>query len=202
MVANIYLVAKFLLGLTLYSMCLNTAMAWPHIEAPHWGLAVGLQNHMSQNLSGVDHKDAASAAQRHRNSEGDELQSYLEPPAQLPFRFNSAELENHWYGAVGRIADTLQEHPQLHLVLVGHTDLTGTIGYNRSLSERRAAYIAELLVKDFGIAKARIRVHGAGATDPLKKSTSPAVNATNRRVEVLFTQRKAIEKVAEGSNGK
>lgn len=115
-------------------------------------------------------------------------QAHREPPAHLPFRFDSAVLENHWYGAVGRIADTLHEHPQLHIVLVGHTDLTGSHEHNRKLSQRRATYVAELLINDFAIAKERIRVHGAGDADPLETSVAPAVNAKNRRVEVLFTQ--------------
>ena len=115
-------------------------------------------------------------------------QPYREPPAHLPFRFDSAVLENRWYGAVGRIADALHEHPQLHIVLVGHADLTGSPEHNRQLSQRRAAYVAELLIKDFAIAKERIRVHGAGDADPLENSAAPAANAKNRRVEVLFTQ--------------
>lgn len=147
------------------------------------------QNHSNQTVATSEGRPAQPLPQRRRVSEEDELQPYLEPPAYLYFRFDSAELENYWYGAVGRIADTLQEHPQLHIVLVGHTDLGGSPDYNRYLSERRAAHVAELLMTDFAIPKDRIRVHGAGADDPLVKSASPAINAKNRRVEVLFTQR-------------
>ena len=123
-----------------------------------------------------------------RQSESETLRPYLEPPANLVFRSNSAELENHWYGAVGRIADTLQEHPKLQVVLVGHTDLIGSRDYNRDLSRRRAIHIAEILATDFAIARERILVHGAGADDPLENDVSPASNAKNRRVEILFKQ--------------
>lgn len=116
------------------------------------------------------------------------MKPYRQPPASLNFPFNSSILESHLYGAVGRIADTLHEHPELNIVLVGHSDLTGDQGYNLWLSERRAAHIANLLIQDFSIDGRRIRVRGVGVKDPVVDAVGAPANAQNRRVEVMFTQ--------------
>ena len=116
----------------------------------------------------------------------DDIETLREPPAELPFGFNAASLDNTWYGAVGRIADILSERPSLSLVLIGHTDLTGEENYNLRLSQQRADYVAQLLIEDFNIAPARIKSTGLGMDDPLVNAISPEANAKNRRVEVLF----------------
>ena len=123
--------------------------------------------------------------QPRQNAATDDIATLRQPPAELPFGFNAASLDNAWYGAVGRIADILNERPSLSLVLIGHTDLTGEENYNRRLSQQRADYIAQLLIEDFDIAPARIKSTGLGMSDPQVNAISTEANAKNRRVEVL-----------------
>ncbi|MCC5879444.1 MAG: OmpA family protein [Idiomarina sp.] len=128
----------------------------------------------------------ASATPSRPVSTADSLAELRQPPADLPFAFNSAQLDQVWYGAVGRIADILMEKPSLSLVLIGHSDLTGETDYNLYLSQRRANYVASLLVEDFAVPAERIKTTGVGMQDPLIEQVGRSANAKNRRVEILF----------------
>lgn len=116
-----------------------------------------------------------------------QLPEYQQPPAQLNFAINSATLENYLYGAVGRIADALEQQPQLQVILVGYTDLSDHSDSRSLLAQRRAVHVADVLVHDFGIDEGRIRVRSVDAShlvEPIK---------LQRRVEVLFTQARTVQ---------
>ncbi|HEV3469728.1 MAG TPA: peptidoglycan-binding protein [Pyrinomonadaceae bacterium] len=56
----------------------------------------------------------------------------------IHFRFDSAFLEPCMSEVLGRVFTYAQSHPNEKVVVVGHTDLTGSDNYNQALSERRA----------------------------------------------------------------
>ncbi|WP_423311886.1 OmpA family protein [Caulobacter sp. KR2-114] len=69
------------------------------------------------------------------------------------------------------------------LHVVGHTDLSGSLGYNQALSERRAHNIADMLAAQ-GVPAQQIVVEGKGKTSPAVQTADGVKEPLNRRVEI------------------
>jgi OmpA-OmpF porin, OOP family len=79
----------------------------------------------------------------------------------------------------------LKEHPDLKLMIEGHTDDVGAAASNQALSEKRAAAVRQYLVDTYGIDKARLQAKGFGASKPAAGNDSPEGRQQNRRVELV-----------------
>ena len=67
--------------------------------------------------------------------------------------------------------------------VIGHTDRSGSDGYNDSLSRRRAEAVAAKL-QATGLAASALTVSGRGESEPKVATADGERNPTNRRVEV------------------
>ena len=83
------------------------------------------------------------------------------------------------------IATLLTRNPALLLYVVGHTDDTGTRDNNVTLSQQRAAAVVDSLVKQHGIAPARLLAQGVGPFAPAASNDSDTGKEKNRRVELV-----------------
>lgn len=103
----------------------------------------------------------------------------------LSFLLNSAELTAQAKEEAKVFAEALRR-PELaskRFRIEGHTDASGSRSHNLSLSERRAAAVAEYL-SGLGVPRSRFEVRGYGPDRPLddRSASSP----DNRRVEALL----------------
>ena len=80
-----------------------------------------------------------------------------------------------------RAAETLKDK---RVLIVGHTDDTGSSRLNADLSERRAKSVAQLF-RDAGISDSQIYFQGAGETLPIADNRTSEGRAKNRRVEIV-----------------
>ena len=77
--------------------------------------------------------------------------------------------------------------------LVGHTDSRGSASYNSALGARRANAVRTAMIRALneriaGLgSRTRFQIQSAGATQPLRRSPSPAGPGLNRRVTVYLT---------------
>ena len=101
------------------------------------------------------------------------------------FATGKAEVQPESRPVLKEIASTLKEHPDLKILIEGHTDNVGTPASNLSLSDARAAAVKAALVADFGVDAARITTKGLGDTKPSVPNTTAAGRAQNRRVEIV-----------------
>lgn len=83
------------------------------------------------------------------------------------------------------IGTMLQEHPDLQLLVEGHTDDQGDFDYNMQLSGERAAAVKTYLMENFSIAADRLRTMGLGSTQPVAGNDTPEGRQQNRRVELV-----------------
>ncbi|WP_412545594.1 OmpA family protein [Maricaulis sp. MIT060901] len=88
--------------------------------------------------------------------------------------------------ALQAVADLLQQNPEMSLYVVGHTDSSGALAHNMSLSQRRAGSVVTALVEQYGIDAARLEAHGVGPLSPEASQASDAGRALNRRVEIVL----------------
>ena len=108
------------------------------------------------------------------------------------FAFNSARLAPAAHSKVDHIAQVLNSQGEGQRISVeGHTDAIGGDAYNQTLSERRAASVAQALVYQ-GVDSTRLSTHGYGEKYPVAPnihtdgSDNPAGRKKNRRVEVVI----------------
>lgn len=84
-----------------------------------------------------------------------------------------------------KVAENLNQYPDSTIVVVGHTDNTGSAEYNQDLSSRRAGSVARLLIND-GVAAPRVTSVGRGEDQPIASNLNAEGRAQNRRVEIII----------------
>jgi len=101
------------------------------------------------------------------------------------FDTGQAEVKPESEAALKEITKLLQQHPDLKLYVVGHTDNQGAYEMNMDLSRRRADAVVRILTTTYGIAAARLRSVGVGPASPVASNDDEAGRARNRRVELV-----------------
>jgi len=86
-------------------------------------------------------------------------------PAPVFFKINSHTVAKDQFPAIAAAANFLKENPTAKLHLTGYADAkTGTSAINERLSKQRVQAVADILVKDYGIAKNRLITEAKGDT--------------------------------------
>lgn len=81
------------------------------------------------------------------------------------------------------LAFKLKENKFLTLVVSGHTDITGSPEYNKTLSRKRAASVKAYLISQ-GVPAERIKIEYYGITKPVASNGTVEGRAKNRRVDL------------------
>src|SRR2546423_644721 len=90
------------------------------------------------------------------------------------------------------VADVMRAHPELSLVIEGHTDPRGRDMSNLSLSGRRASTVHDLLANE-GIDEERVMMHKLGASQREGQGNSLLDYARDRRVQLKFVLPEGLE---------
>jgi outer membrane protein OmpA-like peptidoglycan-associated protein len=101
------------------------------------------------------------------------------------FDTNKSEVKPDSRPALEEIAKLLAQSPGLKLLVVGHTDMTGSLDANMKLSQARAESVVQALVSQHGVAPARLKGHGVGPLAPVATNDTEEGRAKNRRVELV-----------------
>jgi outer membrane protein OmpA-like peptidoglycan-associated protein len=83
------------------------------------------------------------------------------------------------------LAGSLQKYRRTNVLLVGHTDSTGSETYNQALSNRRAS-AAALFLASQGLTRPRVETAGRGELEPVASNDNGRDRQRNRRVEVAI----------------
>jgi outer membrane protein OmpA-like peptidoglycan-associated protein len=92
------------------------------------------------------------------------------------FEFDSDDLNDKSINEINKIAQFLEEHPNVAIEVAGYTDNVGAKTYNLNLSERRAHMVHTALLKK-GIGASRLTFRGYGA--------KPQVDGSFRKTVVI-----------------
>ncbi len=103
----------------------------------------------------------------------------------IHFDTGQARIKPESKPALDEVAQLLRNRPDLELLVVGHTDSTGSFELNMKLSGERAAAVVDALTGAYGIAAARLSAHGAGPLAPVASNRSDDGRAENRRVDLV-----------------
>ncbi len=105
------------------------------------------------------------------------------------FEFNKSRLMKRSHVILNAIGQVLADHPEIDILIEGHTDSIGSAAYNLKLSGERASATRQYLLDNFpAIAADRISVAGLGLTRPVADNSNETGRALNRRVEFRVTE--------------
>lgn len=106
----------------------------------------------------------------------------LEIELAIIFDTNSAVIKSEFYKELEKLVVFMNEHPQISVLLEGHTDDRGNDQFNQDLSQRRVDAVKALLVNQFGVEGQRLRAIGFGESNPIADNESADGRMKNRRV--------------------
>lgn len=87
--------------------------------------------------------------------------------------------------ALKQITDYLNANPAVNIIVVGHTDNTGTYANNILLSKARAESVKNYLISVGKINTSRLMSEGAGQYCPVTTNATEDGRTLNRRVEIV-----------------
>jgi len=105
--------------------------------------------------------------------------------ADVTFDTGAAVLKPQAMAALDKLATTITDFNSTVIHVVGHTDSVGTDATNQSLSERRAASVANYLASR-GVPVQRIRQEGRGERELLIRTADNVNEPRNRRVDIVL----------------
>lgn len=143
-------------------------------------------NYMDKQRKELEQKLAAEAARDELQIvqlSGDALK--IGVASDISFETNSATLQSGALNTFAKIANVLKDYDKTVIHVVGHTDSTGSVQYNQSLSERRAAAVSTFLASQ-GVPASRVREEGRGERELLVRTGDNVNEARNRRVDIVI----------------
>jgi len=101
------------------------------------------------------------------------------------FDLDSSQVKDEYNDLLLRISQFLKSNQANTFAIVGHTDSTGSLAYNKKLAVERAKSVRNALIKKYGVNKSQLSVASAGAIAPVVSNTDDQGRALNRRVEII-----------------
>ncbi len=114
---------------------------------------------------------------------GDDL--VLNMPGNITFDVNKSLLRTDFFEVLDSVSLALQEFDRTLVDVTGHTDSTGSLDYNMTLSEERAISVATYLRLQ-GVDANRMHTQGAGPQYPVASNATSEGRSQNRRVELVL----------------
>jgi outer membrane protein OmpA-like peptidoglycan-associated protein len=99
----------------------------------------------------------------------------------INFRVNSSDVMPESVPFIESIAGLLQKDPSIRLLIEGHTDASGSMSRNMSLSRERAFSVMNYLIDRYRVDPMRLVPVGKGPNEPL--GGLEPTNPKNRRVQ-------------------
>lgn len=113
-----------------------------------------------------------------------ETETVIDVKTDVLFGIDRSEIPQEAFTVLEKLATLIKESGNEVVLVNGHTDSTGSEGYNQSLSELRAEAVKAWLSRNAGINPERLRTKGYGSKDPIASNATSAGRERNRRVEI------------------
>lgn len=102
----------------------------------------------------------------------------------VQFETGKSTLKSDSQKELDLVVDYLKKNPSVNVYIVGHTDDTGNLEGNLSLSKNRAKSVVQYLISK-GINSSRLIAEGVGPFAPVSNNQTEKGKKRNRRVEVV-----------------
>lgn len=108
------------------------------------------------------------------------------------FDVDSYALKSKTRATLDDMTETIKKYDDTELVVMGHTDNTGSHDHNQNLSEDRARSVSSYL-RQKGVVSSRLTNKGFGETKPVSNNTSASGRQLNRRVEIAIVASRELQ---------
>lgn len=115
----------------------------------------------------------------------------LNVPSDVSFDTGRSDIKANLRPILDQFANGLSGQPNTEVVIVGHTDSTGSEALNRQLSIDRAQATRNYLAQR-GVDPRRMLVEGQGESQPVADNSTESGRARNRRVELFLGERAEV----------
>ncbi len=102
--------------------------------------------------------------------------------------------------SLDKLADVFMEYPDTKILVVGHTDSSGSATYNMTLSKNRANAVTNYLISK-GLLAGRFTTEWFGEEQPTNDNSTAEGRAKNRRVNVAILPNEKMIKEAKMQSG-
>ena len=139
-----------------------------------------------QILRGLLDEPALPESQVFRAKGSDAQGSTASVNLRIRFDHGSAQLKPESMSLLNELGAALM-NPRIRnrrVTLIGHTDATGTVAYNLTLSQHRAEAVKAYLVDTLELEPERFDWLGKGESEPLNNNATTIQREVNRRVEI------------------
>jgi outer membrane protein OmpA-like peptidoglycan-associated protein len=114
------------------------------------------------------------------------------------FATNSSSVSDASKSALRNFSTSLKQNPDTYIKVIGHTDNTGRVDYNQTLSEKRAQSVYDYLMNQ-GVSSDRMTYEGKGIHNPVASNATEEGRALTRRVEIMImANEKMIQEAHQG----
>lgn len=142
-----------------------------------------LKNSVADALVGFE-KDGLTVSNRNGRV-------YVSMENKLMFASGSFVVNTKGKSALVKLANVLQDNPDINILVEGHTDSVpysgkGQLADNWDLSAKRATSIVRILIENSSINPAKITAAGRSKYNPVDSNTTPEGRAKNRRTEIIL----------------
>lgn len=172
--------------LAVFSVILVTACAEPKIVELEESVQQtnNLKDYDSDGVVKARDKCDFSTENALVNNDGCGSQTAKIDPFKININFdnNSAEIPSKDYAEIKKLADFLETHPELKVMIEGHTSNVGGEELNQALSANRAEAVVFVLVNDFNIDEKRVSSIGYGFSRLKEEGDTEKAHAANRRI--------------------
>lgn len=100
----------------------------------------------------------------------------------VKFDTNSAVVKEEYMADIRNLATFMNQYQNTEVTVEGHTDSTGSDAYNKTLSQRRAESVRDVLIQRMNIEAERVKAVGYGEERPVADNNTVAGREQNRRV--------------------
>jgi OOP family OmpA-OmpF porin len=104
----------------------------------------------------------------------------------IEFDTNKSVIKPAYFKEVAKVANFMENYPQVKGTIEGYTDSVGSAKYNLRLSQRRAESVVNMLVEKYGINESRLLAKGYGMTRPIADNNTKEGRQMNRRTVANF----------------
>lgn len=121
-----------------------------------------------------------------------DYRGYLVVSERQLFKSGTDQFAKTANAVVEKIARVLNAHPELQILVVGHSDSQSAVkGFKNRLdfSASRAVAVSELLTHDFYMNGVQLTAAGRADFEPKTSNETEEGRSMNRRIEIVFQQR-------------